>query len=314
MNQEYLISREQCPSCLKKNFKEIYKISYNSELLRKYFCEFYLLDKEEFFFLKNQFYFLLECNYCKLIYQKEIPNEFLSNRIYEKWIDPTLALKSKNLVDQKYYYYFANEISQILISFFNDINTQKLKFLDFGMGWGVWAEIAKSFGINSYGFDLSKQRTNYAAISGIKIIEQNEISGSNFDFINTEQVFEHLPNPYHTLSLLKSGLKKNGIIKISVPYSFNYKKKLKLMDWSAKKGSSKSLNFVAPLEHINYYQRNSILKMGKLLGFEEVKIPLLTQYLNTNYVNFLSKHFLKNVIRPFYRNFFNNYIFLKKTY
>ena len=59
MNQEYLISREQCPSCLKKNFKEIYKISYNSELLRKYFCEFYLLDKEEFFFFKKSFLFFI---------------------------------------------------------------------------------------------------------------------------------------------------------------------------------------------------------------------------------------------------------------
>jgi len=55
--------------------------------------------------------------------------------------------------------------------------------------------------------------------NGIKVIPWNDISLHKFDFINTEQVFEYIPEPLKTLDYLKNSLKDHGIIKISVPTS-----------------------------------------------------------------------------------------------
>ena len=169
------------------------------------------------------------------------------------------------------------------------------------MGWGKWALMAKAFGCESYGSELSEERAKYASSNGIKIIEWNEIPKHSFDFINTEQVFEHISNPLGTLIYLKDALKSDGLFKISVPTANNITRRIKLMDWKAPKATRKSLNPVAPLEHVNYFRRNSLIKMAELAGLEEVVIPMLTQYkYTTNW--FGAKRIAVNLLLPIYRN------------
>ena len=67
--------------------------------------------------------------------------------------------------------------------------------------------MAKGFGCESYGTELSEERIKYASSNGIKVIAWNEIPKHSFNFINTEQVFEHIPNPLDTLIYLKDALK-----------------------------------------------------------------------------------------------------------
>lgn len=68
-----------------------------------------------------------------------------------------------------------------------------------------------------------------------------EIPQHQFDFINTEQVFEHIPKPLETLRYLKKALKTNGVLKISVPTANDIEQRLEIMDWKIpKRGSRKS--------------------------------------------------------------------------
>jgi len=232
-------------------------------------------------------------------------------RLYEHWIDPVKALHQNKAYDSlAHYSCYAQEIMQI-ISFFNAAPSS-LKLFDFGMGWGKWALMAKAFGCESYGTELSEKRIEHARANGIRVIPSNEISDYRFDFINTEQVFEHIPEPLKTLRILKTALKNGGILKISVPTVNDIDRRLKIMDWKAVKGSINSLNPVAPLEHINCFRRSSLLKMASEAQMEEVCLPLANQYAYTTDWRGLKK-IAKNVLLPIYRNVLKkqNYIFLR---
>jgi 2-polyprenyl-3-methyl-5-hydroxy-6-metoxy-1,4-benzoquinol methylase len=266
----------------------------------------------EFKYLNGAAYVLCECNVCGLIFQRDIPNETLMERLYEHWIDPYTALRQHHEHDGlEYYSYYAQEIMQIIAYF--DKQPSSLSFLDFGMGWGKWALMAKAFGCNSYGTELSNERTQYAQLMGINVIKCDEIPQYCFDFINTEQVFEHIAKPLQTLRHLKTALKTEGILKVSVPSANDIERRLRIMDWKSPKGSKNSLNPVAPLEHINFFRRDSLVKMASEAGMEEVFIPIKLQYRYTTDWGGV-KRIAKNILRPLYKNFLKkkNYIFLCK--
>jgi 2-polyprenyl-3-methyl-5-hydroxy-6-metoxy-1,4-benzoquinol methylase len=118
-------------------------------------------------------------------------------------------------------------------------------FFDFGMGHGRWALLAKGFECQSYGTELTDELIEHAKSNGINVISWDEIPQYSFDFINTEQVFEHISKPLQTLHHLKKSLKDEGILKISVPPANDIDRRLKIMDWESPKYSRNSLNAVA---------------------------------------------------------------------
>jgi 2-polyprenyl-3-methyl-5-hydroxy-6-metoxy-1,4-benzoquinol methylase len=313
MQNQYFSYREKCPACNSFKQKELFKKVYNEPPISDYLKSFYTSQGGvDFKYLNNVSYNLSECENCRLIFQKEIPNDFLMEVLYEKWLDPQAAFQEHQKTDDlDLYTYYAQEISTI-IAYLNQIPSE-LDFFDFGMGWGKWALMAKGFGCQSFGTELSEERIKYATSNGIKVITWDDIPKHKFDFINTEQVFEHIPNPLETLIYLKDALKTKGVLKISVPVANDITRRLKVMDWDAPRGTRNSLNPVAPLEHINLFRRKSLLKMAALADMEEVVIPIKTQYIyNSNWNG--TKKIAKNIFLPIYRNILKkqNYLFFRK--
>ena len=146
--------------------------------------------------------------------------------------------------------------------------------MDFGLGWGRWALMAKAFGCNSYGLDLSQTRSAHAQSDGVVILDREGVRRHKFDFINADWVFEHIPDPFETLVLLRDALKTKGLISISVPTADDIRRRLSIMDWQAPKGASNSLNPVAPLEHINCFKRRTLVKMAATAHMKEVHLRL----------------------------------------
>lgn len=311
-SNKWFFIRKNCPVCLSKDFKIIYENRYLAPHLMNYLIDFYSPQGTiEFEYLEGAFYVLCECTVCNSIFQREVPNNFFLERLYEHWIDPKKAFEQeKSLIGLEYYSKYAQEIMQISSYFKN--TTSCLDFFDFGMGWSRWALMAKAFGCNVYGTELSKKRVEYARSNGITVITWDEIPDHRFDLINTEQVFEHLSDPLQTLCHLKKALKTNGLIKISVPGAHDIRRRLKVMNWNAPKGSRDSLNPVAPLEHINFFRRTSLNKMAMEAGMQEVFIPIVLQYKNSSSWNNV-KQCTKNILLPIYRNVLKrqNYIFLR---
>ncbi len=182
------------------------------------------------------------------------------------------------------------------------------------MGWGEWALMAKAFGCEVYGSEISSSRIAYAKAQGIRIVDWADIPMHQFDYISTEQVFEHIPEPLDTLRYLGKALAPQGMIKISVPNGTNIRKLLRTMNWKAAKEDCDSLNPVSPLEHINCFSGDVIKRMAAQAGMRPVYLPLGLQYRYLAH----SGHPLqvaKNVVKPLYRTVLKQgtYVFLVKA-
>jgi 2-polyprenyl-3-methyl-5-hydroxy-6-metoxy-1,4-benzoquinol methylase len=278
MSRDYFVERKACPSCRSIDVQDFYRSPLDENPIKKYLETFYSPQGGiDFNYLSGGSYILAECSTCGLIFQKEILSEALLEKLYGEWIDPSLVSAQHILEDDlQHYASISQEVMQI-ISCFNSVPA-KLDFFDFGMGLGQWALMAKAFGCNVSGLEVTKERVELAKANGIKVLDWNEVAFCQFDFINTEQVFEHLANPLDTLTHLVQALKPDGILKISVPTAKDIERRLKIMDWSAHKYSKNSLNPVAPLEHVNFFRRTSLMKMATLAGLKEVHIPMGRQY------------------------------------
>lgn len=290
----HFIKRLQCPVCQSDNLKVLYTESYESDLIKNYLDDFYNPQGGvEHEYLVGTDFSLQKCSNCDLVYQENVPNDDLMFRLYEQWIDPNIVCEARDKLPLWYYESYANQLLD-LVSFFNK-PPNNLEYLDFGMGWGKWCLMAKAFGCQVYGLELSKERIAYAKRNGIKVLDETDLNTHQFDYINTDQVFEHIPNPLQVLHDLVALLKPEGIIKISVPNGNQVEHLLETMDWSAKKGHQNSLNVVAPLEHINCFKTKTIMILAEACNLELIEVPRARQ-------NYRSKtDFLKKLIKKMIR-------------
>ena len=304
MSNNFVVKRELCPACQSKKFKTIYSCGFLESPIREYLASYYFSQgyAKELDCLEGAKFILNECSNCGLVFQEEVPNDYLTEIIYDKWVGlsaSALEFERQNRFRYDDFARYAQEIMMALMYF--EANPKQPAFLDFGMGWGYWCLMAKAWGCDSYGCEISKSRVEYAQSQCIKVISLKEIPNHSFDFINAEQVFEHIPEPLETLLFLKQSLKAEGLIRISVPDGGDIKRRLKKLDWTAPRYSRNSLMAVSPLEHINCFNHGSITEMAEIAGFEQVKIPLSLMYASsTNWKN--AGRALKNILVPLYRN------------
>jgi 2-polyprenyl-3-methyl-5-hydroxy-6-metoxy-1,4-benzoquinol methylase len=308
-------TRQACPACGAHTFREIYTAPYDADPIRGYLVDAYAAvgGSVEFEYLEGASYTLCECSRCGLIFQRDIPNDALMDRLYEHWIDPQGAF-DRHLAedDLSYYAEYAQEVMQLL-AYFGRVPA-KVSIMDFGMGWGRWAMMAKAFGCDAHGSELSADRIAYARANGVKIVAWDDIPDQRFDVINANQVFEHIANPLDTLNYLKRGLAPDGLIKIAVPRPRDIERTLEVMDWKAAKYSKNSLNDVAPLEHINCFRLPALREMARLAGMEQVFLPVGVQYRTlTDWAGL--KRSVVQLLRPVYRSWLKkgNVIFLRAS-
>ena len=81
----YFNERKNCPACTSEKITIRYQISYSKQPIKKYLIDFYSPQGGiEFEYLKDQKYILCDCKSCGMIFQKNIPNLNLMERLYAK--------------------------------------------------------------------------------------------------------------------------------------------------------------------------------------------------------------------------------------
>ncbi len=257
----------------------------------------------EFEYLEPATYVLTECLTCDLLFQKHVPNDALTRRIWERWLDPEgpfAAFVTQRRLDS--YAGYAQEVMTVLAYFDASPKRRRpLRFFDFGMGWGLWCRMARAFGVDAYGSEILESRIAYARAQGVTVISWEEIPSHAFDVINADNVFEHLVQPLATLSYLRAALAPGGLMKIGVPDGRDIRRRLRIMDWTAPHGSRNALMEVFPLIHINCYTHRTLVHMARLAGLEPVKIPLRLQYAYSTNWKPISP-LLRRLVTPLYRN------------
>lgn len=274
----YLHRRVGCPACGASETRGLLAVDYLSPDVRAYLERFYTIPGEEHLhYLAGATYALDECPGCGLIFQVFAPGDELLQRLYGTWIasrDPAGAIRKKSGLGNGAR--SAHELMRLIATL--GLHPSEIRVLDFGMGWGHWALMAKAFGCQVWGAELAEDRRAHAREWGISLAEWDELPGMGFHLVNTEQVFEHLVDPVGVVEQLGLSLAGGGLLKISVPTARDIKRRLEGWDWAAPKGTPASLNAVAPLEHLNCFNRSSLRALAARAGLTEVDVPLGVQY------------------------------------
>jgi hypothetical protein len=260
--------------------------------------------------LKGYDYELVRCIACRLTYQRTVPAGNLISEIYEEWIPPGERERLQELYTLEDFCYWAEQV-QLVVQHFN-ISPHLLRILDFGMGWAEWALMAKAFGCQVAGSELSVARLQHARSLGIETLTWDQLPSRKFHFINTEQVFEHLLEPLLVLKHLTQSLDDGGILKISVPNCRSVLRKLsKSRDLDSL--SSEDIIPVAPLEHINCFDYRSLVTLARQAALRPLR-PRLRLIYNSSSGWLSPRRALRLALRPVYRHLFpkSTYVFFVK--
>ncbi len=320
MTNSYFTFRTLCPVCNSDKSKIVYQAKYTEDPIKEYLYRFY--DPQgcvEMEYLNGEEYILRQCNVCSLIFQCNIPNDQLMSRIYERWIDSDIYRPKSNsnpLITRP------NLLAELLmLPAVLRKQSSQISLLDFGMGWSEWCRIAQALDYKIAGSEINKDQLEYARNYQISIVSLHALVDSSFDYINAEQVFEHIAQPFEVLQLLSRALKPDGVIKISVPNGAGILNQLTHSKWLIPKKSRKSLNAIAPLEHINTYSYSALLELAHLCGLSLKKVNFhnyIMWTLNPKILFWALGHSSKSIIcaayTPLYRKIMsqNLYLFFEK--
>ena len=266
-----LLNRDTCCVCNSVLFKDVFSIKYSEENISEYLWKFYsrqgYIDLE---LLKNDFFDIKKCINCGMIFQKNIPDGIISDLLYNNWIDPQLSFERNQIWKERIIEDRKLELRDLLRYIPHKQN--QFNVLDFGYGWANWSEAALSLGCNVFGCEISPSRIKNADMLGIHNIELNHIKDHKFDIINIDQVLEHLSEPRKVLELLWRSLTNDGLLIIDVPNGSDAEKKLNEKAWIQSPELKEQFNYIAPLEHINCFSRETLYYLTKACGFKQIEI------------------------------------------
>lgn len=177
--------------------------------------------------------------------------------------------------------------------------------LDFGTNWGKWSSMALAHGCDVYGVEVNRAAESFCASRGIKMVKVEQlIDCPKFDFINIDQVLEHLSDPCAVIATLQKTMKPDGIMKISVPGSSRLPRLLREAQASGDNSvlKERTLKALSPLGHVNLFTNRSLRVLGKQFGLEPMRPPIMA-WLGAGQMWNMPRQLNRNLVVPFKRYF-----------
>lgn len=298
--------RTACPVCGADGAKTelLHSVPFGSGGIGAFVRDYYRIDPAS---LAAAPYELRRCADCTLVYQRFVGDAHLLSDLYTHWVDepddPDLLPEYRSELAHIPQSRDAHEL--MAAAAFLGVPLADLVTLDYGMGWALWARIAASLGCASYGSDLACPRMEFARRNGVRTLEDHEIGRHRFHFINTEQVFEHVPEPRLLATRLAESLLPGGILKISVPSGENAAALAAEVKGGRYGGNYPTIVPIQPLEHVNSFTRRSVLRLAREAGLEPVRPSLAQRYAFLRYKGTLGttrpRKVAKEMVRPVYQ-------------
>jgi len=245
-----------------------------------------------------------EIRYCAasdLYFQSWVMDEAEVAHFYSSGSDTSSIMRA--IAAQKLHW-FAHMAEEILVVR-QVCNEAPPVVLDFGTNWGKWASMALAHGCDVYGVEVNHAAEGFCASRGIKMVKAGQLGGSPmFDFINIDQVVEHLSDPRGVIAGLKGALKPGGIIKISVPGSSRLPLLLREAQASGDNSvlKARTLKALAPLGHVNLFTNRALRILGAQLGLEPMRPPIMA-WLGAGQMWNMPRQLNRNLVVPFKRYF-----------
>ena len=261
------VERTVCPLCGSGAATTVYSSSFSEPPISTFIETHYKIPPAV---LTGAPYELVRCGDCRLLYQKWIGDLDLLSELYGSWINdhsnPDRDWKYQQDITRVWESRDCHEV--LSAASFLELDCTQMWTLDFGMGWALWARIARFLGCRSYGCDLSESRMEFARAHGIQTVAADELPSERFHFINTEQVMEHVVEPQRVAQRLARALVPGGVLKVSVPSGERADLITERLVAGNCRGTREELMPVQPLEHVNCYTRSSLRNMAQSLGLK----------------------------------------------
>lgn len=309
------VTRDRCPVCGDGGAVTRYSKPYGEDPVASFIRWRYAKSTD---CIAEASYTVAECRRCDLLYQVEVGAPAFQEELYTRWIDdpdgPEDCFTYRR--DQAHQRESRDAHEILTAARYLQIPLNELRTLDFGMGWALWAEIAKGLGCDSWGADLSPPRIEFAESRGIRIAPFHNLPSERFDFINTEQVCEHLAEPFDQCAELVRALRPGGVLKISVPSA--EPARTDRIEAALRDHDMDAIMPVHPLEHVNGFRKKSIRHLADRLGLVIVQPRLSTRFAFLRTPDTISlrrpKQAIKELVRPFvhWRMPRNLYFWLRK--
>jgi transcription elongation factor Elf1 len=262
--------RSACPVCGAASYTSIFTRPYAEPRLRAALTNFYTqVGGLDYSVLLDADYSLARCGNCGLVFQVNVPNDTLLGRLYEEWIDPQQAYARFHYNPPPHRRAELKREVTIAISFLS-LSAPRLA-LDYGCGWGEWSQMTQTCGFEAWGTELSATRRAHAEKSGIRIEVDDQLPNHAFSLINLDQVLEHVPHPRETLALLASKLHPRGVLRVAVPNGLRVAHALRHFDRELTLPRLGGINPVAPLEHLNCFTFNPLIRLAQSCGLQRVR-------------------------------------------
>jgi SAM-dependent methyltransferase len=265
--------RTVCPGCGSPDAAPLLDLPYDEGPVRRFVAGYYARAEGLDRWLAGGRFRVERCAGCGLVFQREVPDAALLEALYDRWLsdggppehDPLLAAQLAAPARSR----DGHELMAAAAVLGRP--PSQLRVLDYGMGWGLWAIVASRLGAHSFGYDLAESRREHAARHGVAPVAFDAIPSLGVDFVNAEQVFEHLAEPREVLRALARSLTPGGILKISVPLARGIDARLARFDWDPRR--SATIMPIHPLEHLNAFDPASLAAFAATEGLVPMRIP-----------------------------------------
>ncbi len=290
-----MIYREHCPITGERSeviFSRPYKLPELSAIIN---------DEEVMQAILDKHYEIRYCAASDLYFQSWVFDDVEVAHYYSKGSDVSTILR---LIAEQKVHWFAHMTEEILV-LRQVSNSAPPAVLDFGTNWGKWSSMALAHGCDVYGVEVNHAAKDFCASRGIKMIGTDQLSDIPiFDFINIDQVVEHLSDPRGIIAQLKCALKPEGIIKISVPKNASLPLLLRKAQASGDNSvlKAKTLKPLAPLAHVNLFTNRGLRVLGAHLGLEPMRPPIMA-WLGAGQMWNMPRQLNRNLMVPFKRYF-----------
>ena len=246
--------------------------------------------------LEGKNYEIRHCSGCDLCFQTWV----MEAKELALWYSPALGQEffQKEIARQKLHW-FAHLIEEILI--FRQLSPAAVPVvLDFGCNWGKWASAALALGCEVYGVDVNRAAAEFCASRGIKMLSLPQAARLRFDFINVDQVAEHLSDPLAVICQLADALKPGGFLKLSTPGNPRMRRDLARAQVDGNNAilNPRRLDPLMPLEHVNLFSARALKLLGHKAGLRHYRLPLL-KCLGAAQLWNMPRQFNRNLIVPF---------------
>ena len=287
-----MIRRTECPIC-ERPAQPVFSRPYSTPALRAMVEVSGLADK-----LASEPYEIRHCTPCHLHFQTMV----MSDDELANWYSPPRDEASflKEISTQKLHW-FAHQTEEILV-LRQVCKAAMPRVLDFGCNWGKWSSMALAHGCEVFAVDVNRDAARFCASRGIRMVSLEEAAGLRFDFINVDQVMEHLTDPLTIARRLAGSLKTGGLMKFSTPHNTRLPAKLAAMQASGATGvpNATEIDALFPLMHVNLFTPHALRTLAQTAGLEEFRQPLLP-WLGAGQLWNIPRQLNRNLVTPFKR-------------